>query len=84
MANKNVNELSEVPETIVSKVVINYKNETLGIGTVKPLISWVTQTDINAWVQSSYEIELYSEDNKLLDQTGKNHLPGIKLYCVAL
>ena len=53
------------------KLQVEHLRETLGIGTDSPRLSWIVETDIQGWHQSSYEIEEYDADGKLLNQTGR-------------
>jgi alpha-L-rhamnosidase len=49
---------------------VEHLREALGIGTSRPRLSWIVETDIQNWYQSGYEIEIRDEDDNLIDQTG--------------
>lgn len=45
--------------------------EAFGVGTARPRISWITETDITDWRQEGYEIEAYDESGQRYSQTGQ-------------
>jgi len=53
------------------KLQIEHLRDALGIGTDRPRLSWVIETDIQGWHQSNYEIEVYDVGGKLRNQSGK-------------
>lgn len=55
----------------VARVEIEHLRETLGIGTDRPRVAWMIETNIPNWHQAAYEIELYGNDGKLRGETGR-------------
>jgi alpha-L-rhamnosidase len=53
------------------KLQVEHLRETLGVGTAYPQLSWMIETNVQGWYQSSYEIEEYRTDGKLMNQTGR-------------
>lgn len=45
--------------------------ETLGIGTARPRLSWISETASTGWRQTGYEIEASSVDGLIQEQTGR-------------
>jgi alpha-L-rhamnosidase len=52
-------------------VRIEHLQDTLGIGTDRPRISWTVKTESRDWLQTGYEIESYDPDGRLHGQTGR-------------
>jgi alpha-L-rhamnosidase len=52
-------------------VRVEHVREAFGIGTDRPRLSWIVETENQGWYQSGYEIEEYDPDGKLIDQTGR-------------
>ncbi len=59
------------PETRVVRVQYEHLQETLGIGTPRPRLSWQTETGQTGWLQSAYEIEAVTPSGAVIGQTGK-------------
>ncbi len=57
--------------TTTIHVRVEHRQDALGIGTDRPRLSWIVETEIQGWVQDSYEIEEYDTNNQLLNQTGR-------------
>jgi alpha-L-rhamnosidase len=55
----------------VTRVRFEHLGEALGIGTARPRLSWAVETATPGWIQAAYEIEAYTEDGRLCDQTGR-------------
>ena len=53
------------------KLQVEHLQDTLGIGTPHPRLSWIVETDIQEWYQSGYEIEEFDANDKLISQTGR-------------
>jgi alpha-L-rhamnosidase len=53
------------------KLQVEHLRETLGIGTDRPRLSWIVETDGQGWQQSGYEIEEYDSNGRLINQTGR-------------
>jgi alpha-L-rhamnosidase len=50
---------------------IEHLQDTLGIGTDRPRLSWIVETAAQGWRQAGYEIEVYDAEGKLRGQTGR-------------
>lgn len=55
----------------ISSVRIEHNQESLGIGTPRPRLSWMVETAMQGWRQAAYELEVYDADGKLLEQSGR-------------
>lgn len=55
----------------VARVEIEHLREPMGIGTNRPRLSWMIETDIANWQQAAYEIELYDADDNSRGTTGR-------------
>lgn len=49
---------------------VEHLREVLGIGTSRPRLSWIVETDIQNWYQSGYEIEACNADGESIAETG--------------
>ncbi|MCJ7551628.1 MAG: glycoside hydrolase family 78 protein [Anaerolineae bacterium] len=58
-------------ETTVVRVRFEHLQETLGIGTPQPRLSWLIETSTTGWAQAAYEIEAYTPAGPLYGQTGR-------------
>jgi alpha-L-rhamnosidase len=56
--------------TIVS-VRFEHAQETLGLGTARPRLSWISETTSTGWRQTGYEIEASYVDGQRQEQTGR-------------
>lgn len=56
---------------VATRVRFEHLNETLGIGTAQPRLSWTVETDTPGWLQAAYAIEAYAPDGRLCGQTGR-------------
>ena len=54
----------------IADVQFEHRRDTLGIGTPLPRLSWMITTTIEGWQQSGYEIEVYTAEGQLREQTG--------------
>ena len=52
-------------------VRIEHLRDTLGIGTDRPRLSWIVETETQGWLQTGYEVEAYGVDGQLRNQTGR-------------
>src|SRR5689334_14143309 len=52
-------------------VRIEHQREAFGIGTPRPRLSWIVETETPGWHQAAYEIEVYEADGSLRGQTGR-------------
>ncbi len=65
-----------MPSVTISKIRFEHQPEALGIGTDRPRLSWMIETQKQDWRQAAYEIESYAAvgntaDSKPLHQTGR-------------
>ena len=50
---------------------IEHQRDAFGIGTDRPRLSWVVQTETPGWHQAAYEVEAYDTNGQLHGQTGR-------------
>src|SRR5215216_4355794 len=50
---------------------VEHLRDAFGIGTDRPRLSWIVNTDRQEWRQASYEIEMYDAEGALRRQTGR-------------
>ncbi len=55
----------------IAHVLFEHSRETLGIGTARPRLSWISETASAGWRQTGYEIEAYNTDGRLQERTGR-------------
>lgn len=55
----------------ISKVRIEHYSDAFGIGTDRPRLSWLVETDQPGWRQAAYGIESYDAGGKLRGETGR-------------
>ncbi len=55
----------------VTRIQVEHLREAMGIGTERPRISWMIETNIPNWDQAAYAIELYDADGNLRGTTGR-------------
>ena len=55
----------------IKHVRFEHLDETLGIGTARPRLSWIVETQATGWLQGAYEIEAFAPDGRLRGQTGR-------------
>ncbi len=55
----------------IEELSFEHVQDTLGIGTSKPRLSWIVGTNLTGWSQTAYEIEAYNLDGQLFGQTGR-------------
>ena len=48
-----------------------HQRHAVGVGESCPRLSWVVATGVEGWRQAAYEVEAYSSDGQLCDQTGR-------------
>ncbi len=67
--------MTVVENTRVVQLHLEHKtanqNEHLGLGVATPRVSWRTETTQTNWLQTAFELELYSVEGGLLETTGK-------------
>lgn len=56
---------------LLTNVQFEHRHDALGIGTARPRLSWMCQTDLAGWRQEAYEIEAYSAPGDVMEQTGR-------------
>ena len=52
-------------------VRVEHYRDAFGIGTERPRLSWIVETQGHPWHQVGYEIEAFDKDGRLRDQTGR-------------
>src|SRR5215211_5724265 len=60
-----------VQSSIMLGLRIEHQPHAFGIGTDRPRLSWVVETQGSGWYQAGYEIESYDAGGKILGQTGR-------------
>src|SRR5262245_43735095 len=55
----------------IADIRFEHRRDALGIGAAEPRLSWTAATESAGWRQAGYEIEGYSPDSDLRDQTGR-------------
>jgi len=50
---------------------VEHRRDAFGIGTDRPRLSWLVETDLQNWQQAAYEIAAYAADGQLAQQTGR-------------
>lgn len=55
----------------VGRVRIEHQKEALGIGTDRPRLSWMIETETLNWHQAGYEIQLFDAGGTLRSETGR-------------
>ena len=53
----------------IADVRFEHHRDALGIGEVRPRLSWTVETTVAAWYQAGYELEAYGPDGRLREQT---------------
>ncbi len=63
--------VAEASDVNIAKITFEHHqdHEPLGIGEVRPRVSWIVRTSLNNWQQAGYEIELYGPDGQLRERT---------------
>jgi alpha-L-rhamnosidase len=54
---------------------IEHQREASGIGTDRPRLSWIVQTETQGWHQAAYEVEVYDAQGKVRDTTEQVESP---------
>ncbi len=62
---------AQASEISITDITFEHYRELLGIGEVRPRLTWIVRTTANAWQQASYQVELYGPDGQLLEQTDR-------------
>src|SRR5258706_6976830 len=55
----------------IAEVRFEHLRETLGVGVLRPRLSWIVETAAVGWYQTGYEIEVYGTEGQLRDGTGR-------------
>jgi alpha-L-rhamnosidase len=58
-------------EIKIQQIRFEHLEETLGIGTTHPRLTWVIESEVEGWLQAGYEIEAYTHGGHLYGQTGR-------------
>ena len=62
---------SSTSTSTIAVVRFEHYREALGIGTDRPRLSWLVETDQREWRQAGYEVECYDTAGELCGQTGR-------------
>ncbi len=62
---------NETSEVAIASLCFEHHHDPLGIGEARPRLSWMVATKIEGWRQTAYELEAYSWDGQLREQTGR-------------
>src|SRR5689334_17099135 len=71
MTQENISPSNKSDPLVSLSLRVEHQRAAFGIGTDRPRLSWLVDTEANGWHQAGYEIELYEAGGKLLDQTGR-------------
>lgn len=55
----------------IASVRFEHHRDALGIGEVRPRLSWTIMTNTTDWCQTHYELETYGSDGQLRERTGR-------------
>lgn len=55
----------------ISGIRFEHQRDALGIGTPRPRLSWVVETEAEDWQQAAYALQSYTADGTLREQTGR-------------
>ncbi len=61
---------SRTSDVTVAQIRFEHHRDAFGIGEDKPRLSWIVNATASGWQQAAYEIEAYTSDGQLHDQTG--------------
>lgn len=51
------------------KMCVEHRRDAFGIGTNRPRLSWIAETNLQNWHQAGYEIEASDANGQLIQQT---------------
>ncbi len=71
MTSAKTSSTSKVQAPPAPNIRIEHQREAFGIGTDRPRLSWIVETETQGWHQAAYEIEAYDVDGNLRGQTGR-------------
>ncbi len=71
MTSDKTSSTSKVQAPPALNIQIEHQRDAFGIGTGRPRLSWIVQTETQGWHQAAYEIEAYDSDGTLRGQTGR-------------
>ena len=71
MTRDNTSSNSKMQALPTLGIRIEHHCEAFGIGTDRPRLSWIVDTETQGWLQSACEIEVYDADGNLRGQTGR-------------
>jgi alpha-L-rhamnosidase len=71
MAQRDAFSVNRTPSISISEIRFEHQREAFGIGTDRPRLSWMVETESSGWRQAGYEIESYDTDGKLRSRTGR-------------
>ena len=53
------------------KMRVEHQRDAFGIGTDRPRLSWIAETNLQNWHQAGHKIEASDADGQLIQQTGR-------------
>lgn len=59
------------PSSTSLRLRVEHQREIFGIGSDRPRLSWIVETQEPGWQQAAYEVEIYDADGTLRGQTGR-------------
>ncbi len=71
MTSDKTSSTSKVQAPPALNIQIEHQRDAFGMGTGRPRLSWIVQTETQGWHQAAYEIEAYDSDGTLRGQTGR-------------
>ena len=55
----------------ITKINFDYLRDAIGIGNPNPRMSWMVETETPNWLQTAYQVEVYTSDGQLRNQSEK-------------
>src|SRR5574338_1608096 len=70
MTAENRSSSREMQALPMLSIRVEHLRDAFGIGTDRPRLSWIIETDAQGWRQAAYEVEAYDSDGNLRGKTG--------------
>ncbi|HEX6288797.1 MAG TPA: glycoside hydrolase family 78 protein [Herpetosiphonaceae bacterium] len=71
LPHQNISLRGAAEAAAITEVRFEHRDDALGIGTARPRLSWIVDTETEGWLQAGYELECYGVDGLLREQTGQ-------------
>lgn len=71
MASGEASSENNLSSVTISELRVEHQREAFGIGTDRPRLSWLVETDSRDWLQAGYEIEAFDVYDKPRSRTGR-------------